>query len=158
MHLQWLHYVLTVLPLSIASYCRDQIVNDEAHLATEARKQDAMAKCMAAPALALPLPTAVEEPEDDLSADGPKSRRKGRKSKANKFLLPTPIATAEPDVPMAEEEGQPDERCAAITHRGHASSSVPSAPCLPWCGATMIHQCAGTCWPKQRRHPQPSHC
>jgi hypothetical protein len=68
---------------------------------------DAMAKCMAAPALDLPLPTPAAVPEERMDADGNVVPRRGRTKKVQRFLLPVPVEPPEQDEQMAGDADAP---------------------------------------------------
>lgn len=96
--------------------CRAQVVTEEAHLATEGRKQEAMAKCMAASVLEVPLPAPAAVPDEEIDTDGnavPASGRRGRSKKAHRFLLPVPVQMpAEQDEQMqGDDDAKPSSRC-----------------------------------------------
>lgn len=90
---------------------RAQIVSEDAHLATEGRKLEAMAKCMAAPVLQVSLPTPV--PDEQIDADGQvASGRRGRTKKVQRYLLPVPVQPQQQDEQMqGDDDAQPSTRC-----------------------------------------------
>lgn len=104
---------------ALRSQRRAQIVTERVHLTSEGRKEEAMAKCLAAPVIDLPLPTpATQSGNDDVAAPAP---RRGRMKNGHKFLLPVPLQVPQQDEQMEGDNEQPSRSTS------HKRSRTPAA-------------------------------
>lgn len=82
-----------------ASCCRDQVKQEKVFVEAQQRRDEALAKCMAAEVADLPVPMPVL-PSMEIDSDATASKTKQKRH--HKFLLPTPKPTVNEDEEMAD--------------------------------------------------------